>query len=346
MQGRIALLVAGLGSAMLVGCVDPASYYGSGYSGYYGYGNTAKSVAPAETTQMPAAPAQTAVVPAQSAPAAAQVADNAPQSFALPPLELPVREEWSSQRCSDLSVTFSGRSEPARTSTSDVASFEEARQVRDNDYYEAAECFCAKSGDLSRITKPTADAVMAQTARFLDTSHMRIRRSAFVEGTPLGSYSELDAEALPPSDAVVTLRTYWRAQCSMRLETMATPAGALRAAQFLNSLRAVNVAGSNVVGSSADKTEAPMQAHPPLPVAIAPLSEDFGNRVRERSMELQDKAGAAAPTDQSDDADADADQALPAGAADRLAQLQALRDRGLITPGEYQEKRQAILRGL
>ncbi len=343
MQGHTALLVAGLCSAMLVGCVDPASYYGSGYSGYYGYGNAVKSVAPAETAQTAVVPAQTAVAPAQPAPAAAQVADTAPQSFALPPLELPVREEWSSQKCSDLSVTFSGRSEPARTSASDLASFEEARQVRDNDYYEAAECFCAKSGDLSRTTKSTADAVMAQTARFLDTSHMRIRRSAFVEGTPLGSYSELDAEALPPSEAVVTLRTYWRAQCSMRLETMATPAGALRAAQFLNSLRAVNV-----VGSSADKTEAPMQAHPALPVAIAPLSEDFGNRVRERSMELQDKAGAgasaAAPTDQTDDAAAD--QTLPAGAAERLAQLQALRDRGLITPDEYQEKRQAILKGL
>jgi hypothetical protein len=271
------------------------------------------------------------------------VADNAPQSFALPPLELPVREEWSSQKCSDLSVTFSGRSEPARTSASDLASFEEARQVQDSDYYEAAECFCAKSGDLSRTTKSTADAVMAQTARFLDTSHMRIRRSAFVEGTSLGSYSELDASALPPSDAVVTLRTYWRAQCSMRLETMATPEGALRAAQFLNSLRAVNVGGTNT-----DKTEAPAQARPALPVVSTPLDEDFGKRVRERSMELQDKAGttasAASPTDPSDDAAAE--QALPAGAAERLGQLQALRDRGLITPDEYQEKRQAILKGL
>ncbi len=200
MRERAALLVAGLCSIVLVGCVDPATYYG--------YGNGARPMAPPAAAQTAAVPAQTAVAPAPPIAAAPQVADIAPQAFALPPLELPVREEWSSQRCPNRSVTFSGRSEPARTSHSESVSFEEARQAHDSDYYEVAECFCAKSGDLSRTTKSTADAVMAQTARFLDTSHMRIRHSDFIEGGALGSYSELTASALAPSEAVMTLRTW------------------------------------------------------------------------------------------------------------------------------------------
>ncbi len=132
----------------------------------------------------------------------------------------------------------------------------------------------------------------------------------------------------------------------------------MRATQFLNSLHEVNDVGANndktdvdktdVNKTENDKTEAPIEARPALPVVSAPLGEDFGNRVKERATELQDKAGttasAASPTDPG--IDAAGEPALPAGAAARMGQLQALRDRGLITPDEYQEKRQSILEGL
>jgi hypothetical protein len=215
----------GLCAVMLAGCVEPQDRYG------YNYG----------------APPQPARAAAPAAPLAAQTQAPAPPAeeslLALLPLNLPIREEWSSAKCPDLAVTFSGRSQPAHSTPSDAASFQEARQYREADYYEVAECFCAKGGDLSDTTKAAADAVMAQTAQqFSDAAHMRIRSTAFIENSPLGKYSEMEAAPLEQTLEVVTLRTYWRGQCSMRLETMSSPETKLRAAQFLGSLRAVKVA--------------------------------------------------------------------------------------------------------
>jgi hypothetical protein len=160
--------------------------------------------------------------------------------LALAPLNLPIHEEWSSARCPDLAVTFSGRSQAARSTQSDSASFQETRQYHEDNYYEVAECFCTKGGDLSQTTKSAADAVMAQTAQqYSDAAHMRILGNFFVESGPLGKYSEIDAAPVAESRETVTMRTYWRGQCSMRLETMATPETKLRAAEFIGSLRPV-----------------------------------------------------------------------------------------------------------
>jgi hypothetical protein len=181
-------------------------------------------------------------------PAPAPVVEAAPvpesSLMALAPLNLPIHEEWSSARCPDLAVTFSGRSQPARSTPSDTAAFQETRQYHEDNYYEVAECFCTKGGDLAQTTKSAADAVMAQTAlQYSNAAHMRILGNFFVEAGPLGKYSEIDAAPVADSRETVTMRTYWHAQCSMRLETMATPETKLRAAGFIGSLRPVKDAG-------------------------------------------------------------------------------------------------------
>ena len=241
-------------AVILFGCVQPQDRY------EYGYGYGARPAAqPASAT------------PASAAPPATGAAPEAETSLlALAPLNLPVREEWSSAHCPDLTVTFSGRSQPAHSTPSDTASFQEARQYHEADYYEVAECFCAKGGDLSQTTKDAADAVMAQTAQqFSDTAHMRIVRTSFVENGPLGKYSELEATPLlTEAAAVVTLRTYWRGQCSMRLETMSSAETRLRAAQFLGSLRAVTVAATQ-------KAEAAPAAAPDAPSAAESRRRGF-----------------------------------------------------------------------
>lgn len=239
--------------AMLFGCVPPQDRYGYG-------------------APPPAPPSS--VTPAVAAPAVTRAAPEAEASLlALAPLNLPIREEWSSAKCPDLAVTFSGQSQPARSIPSDTASFQEARQHHEADYYEVAECFCTKGGDLSQTTKATADAVMAETAQqFSDAAHMRILSTAFVENGPLGKYSEIEATPLTQSTAVVTLRTYWRSQCSMRIETMASPETKLRAAQFIGSLRAVNVAATPTA-EAAPAAAAPAAAAPDSGDATKPAAE-------------------------------------------------------------------------
>ncbi|HXQ49672.1 MAG TPA: hypothetical protein VN802_01145 [Stellaceae bacterium] len=246
MVRKIVLPSLGACAVLLAGCVQPQD----GYGYRYGYG-------------APAQPAHAAAVQ-EAKPAAPQPEESL---LALAPLNLPIREDWSSAKCPDLAVTFSGRSQPAHSVPSDDASFQEERQYHEAAYYEVAECFCAKGGDLSQTTKAAAEAVTAQTAQqFSDSAHMRIRSAAFVENGPLGKYSEIEATPLAqstgvPSVEVVTLRTYWRGQCSMRVETMASPETRLRAAQFLGSLRAIKLA----TAQRAEAAPAPDAAEPAKP---------------------------------------------------------------------------------
>jgi hypothetical protein len=187
-------------------------------------------------------PAQSpgAAGPASTPPNATQVAQMTRGPITLPPLNLPRREDWSSPQCPDLAVTFSGVTQPARTSASDTASFQEARYYRENDYYEIAEAFGTKGSDLSETTRATADAIMAQAAQQLaEVPRLRVRRISFIEDGPLGKYSELEGVVGSPSSATFLLRIYWRGQCSMRIATVSGRGSEARAKQFIDSLREV-----------------------------------------------------------------------------------------------------------
>lgn len=279
--------------------------------------------------------------PAGAAPAA-DLAAAAPSAgpITLPPLNLPRREDWSSASCPDLTVTFSGAAQPVRTASSEAASFQEARHYRENDYYEIAECFCAKGGDLAETTRPAAEAIMAQTARqFAEMSRVRVRRTSFVEDSPLGKYSELDGTAgtqfVP---ATVVLRTYWRGQCSMRIATMAGAGAEMRAREFMNSLR---------------ETVPPVATAPAAqPAAGAANTLGLDARVRPRPAMLRQgpfTAVAAPPPAAGADTASGASVgggSVPPEAASRLRQLKELRDGGLLGPEEYEAKRRAILDSL
>ena len=291
----------------------------------------------------------------------AGVAEPAAGPATLPPLNLPVREDWSSAQCPDLAVTFSGRSQPLPSSPADNASFQEARRFHDRDYSEVAECFCTKYGNLSETTKSTADAVMAQTAQqFSDASHMRIRNATFVEGSPLGKYSEIQAVAQPPSAAAAALRTYWRGQCSMRVEAIWSAGASARALQFLNSLHEVK-------GTTAEKanTEAVEKADTGAAdkagvvaggvAAEASVSDavektdtnDLASQLKRRQAELTGAVPALSPAAGEAPSSAAAPGGAPsANATERLRHLKELSDGGLITKEEYEIKRRAILQGL
>lgn len=333
MRRYISIPTLGLCSIALLGCMQSGRYDYASYRSKYG-----------------------AATP--------QTAEPAAGSGTLPPLNLPVREDWSSARCPDLAVTFSGHSQPFRSSPADDASFQEARQFRDRDYYEVAECFCAKYGDLSQTTKPAADAVMAQTAQqFSDVSHMRIRSATFVENGPLGKYSELQAVSQPPSATAAALRTYWRGQCSMRVEAIWNPGTSARAQLFLNSLYEVKGTAADKAGAAAEKSNAGAAenanteavekagaaaagAAPSTSASDAAVEKtDMGDLASEYKRRQAELAGGAPPAAGAP-ASAASGETLSANAATRLRQLKELGDGGLITKEEYETKRRAILQGL
>lgn len=331
----------GLCSVMMLGCVEPGRYDNSSYRARYAAAMTGQPPV-AATSGVPAH----GVAPTAAAAGAPQAAEPAAGPVTLPPLNLPVHEDWSSAQCPDLAVTFSGHSQPLRSSPTDNASFQEARQFLDRDYYEVAECFCTKYGNLSQTTKSAADAVMAQTAQqFSDTSHMRIRRATFVEDSPLGKYSEIQVVSQPPSAAAAALRTYWRGQCSMRVEAIWTPGASARALQFLDSLHEVKETAADKAGA-AGSGAAPDTS---VPDAAAEKTDtnDLASQLKRRQMELTSAVAVVSPAA----AEAPSSAAAPAGAlradaALRLRQLKNLQDNGLITKEEYETKRQAILKGL
>ncbi len=341
MRERIALSFIGLCAASLAGCVEPGATQRYGY----GYGPYA-----APPPLPPAAPRAGAPAAQNPAPKAAVAAG----ALALPPLDLPLREDWSSQKCPDLAVTFGGHAEAMEVSLSNSVSFDEARALSDGDYREVAECFCAKTGDLTQTTEPAADAAMAETAKHLtESARMRILRSSFVEGggSALGNFSELVASSPAPAPVIMTLRTYWRGQCSMRLSTIAPEADAARAAQFLTSIRTLKLASAEADAAPA-LAPAPA-AQPAIPVVTDGSGDDFGSKVKARAAELErDRAAATpgAPTPAATPAAASAAdplsvRPLPPEAQARLKKLQELRAGGLITPAEYELMRHAIVSG-
>jgi hypothetical protein len=338
-MGRHILIPSlGLCSVMLLGCTQAGRYDSASYRARYGAAMTGQP-AVAATPGVPAP----GVAPAAAGAGAPQAAEPAAGLATLPPLNLPVHEDWSSAQCPDLAVTFSGHSQPLRSSPTDNASFQEARQFRDRDYYEVAECFCTKYGNLSQTTKSAADAVTAQTAQqFSDTSHMRIRSATFVEDSPLGKYSELQVASQPPSAAAAALRTYWRGQCSMRVEAIWDPGTSARALQFLNSLHETGAdeAGAAAFGAAPDAS---------VPDAAAEKTDmdDLASQLKRRRVELRGAAAVVSPAAAEASSSAAAPGgALPADAALRLQQLKELQGSGLITKEEYETKRQAILKGL
>lgn len=347
-MGRyISIPTLGLCSIVLLGCMQSGRYDYASYRSKYGAATTGQPTVAATA----AVPAPT-VAAATTGAATPQTAEPAAGSGTLPPLNLPVREDWSSARCPDLAVTFSGHSQPFRSNPADDASFQEARQLRDRDYYEVAECFCAKYGDLSQTTKPAADAVMAQTAQqFSDASHMRIHSATFVENGPLGKYSELQAVSQPPSATAAALRTYWRGQCSMRVEAIWNPGTSARAQLFLNSLYEVKGTAADKAGAAAEKSNAgaaenanteAVETAGAAAAGAAPSMGDLASEYKRRQAEL---AGGAPPAAGAP-ASAAPGEALSANAATRLRQLKELGDGGLITKEEYETKRRAILQGL
>jgi hypothetical protein len=257
---RVGLSSIVVSGTVLLGCVPQQTDYGH--------------AAPSQALQTPPPPAEAQQAPHASAAAQAPAAPEK-SPLALMPLNVPIREEWSSPRCPDLAVTFSGRSEPAHSVASDSASFQEARQYHEGDYYEVAECFCTKGGDLSDTTKAAADAVTAETAQqFADAAHMRIYSTSFVENGPIGKYSQIVAVPLTESPDVVTMRTYWRGQCSMRVETVSNPESKLRAGQFLGSLRATKVAQTQKAAAAPAPAALPgaTDAAKPAPEATTPAA--------------------------------------------------------------------------
>jgi hypothetical protein len=384
-------------SAALAGCQYPAGY---GYTNYNAKYPAANAAAPAQPTvapvQAPPSTAPTQAMPSATLGAAAAAAtppvpppapsDAKPSPAPLPPLTLPVHEEWSSERCPDLAVTFSGHAQTLPTSPAEAASFEEVRQYRGNGYYEVAECFCAKYGNLSDTTKAAADAAMAETAQqFSDQSNMQTRHISFIEGSPLGKYSELESAAQPAGSTVVTLRTYWRGQCSMRLQTLWTPSSAARAGQFLNSLHEVKAAAEKADASAPAAGDAGQQTSDDATQA-ADAEKSPGDQGKtdqataDQGKQADDKAGAASDQSAAAGGDlaaevkqrqteinsggtnrtaSDAPVAVSPGplsaissanlspdAATRLRQLKELNQKGLITKEEYETKRSEIVNGL
>jgi hypothetical protein len=318
--------------------------------------------------------------PPAGPPAPAPVAVAMAGPFSLPPVVLPLNEEWSPAQCRNLAVRFSGPMQNARTRPSDAVSFQEARQYREGDYYEFAECFCAKSGDLSETTKATADSLMAQTAqRFADMSRVRIREIGFVEQSPVGKYSELEAAGGPPiAPLQISLRTHWRSgQCSVRLATMASPSERSRARQFLESLHEVKQTAAGAAHEPASPAAEPAATAPqnfaaqvvaraaaleksagiasPPPVAEMPGNPSTSVAVSEVSASARSVEGLNAPAPTPDivpavsrPGNASAVPA-PAGAFDpvaRLKQLKALAESGLISKEEYAAKRKSVLDSL
>jgi hypothetical protein len=300
--------------------------------------------------------------------------------FSLPPVALPRSEEWTPAQCRNLAVRFSGPMQSARTRPSDAVSFQEARHYREGDYYEFAECFCAKSGDLAETTKATADSLMAQTAqRFADMSRVRIREISFVEQSPVGKYSELEAAGGPPIAPVqISLRTHWRSgQCSIRMATMAPLSERSRARQFLESLREVKQATAEAAPEPASPAAEPAATAPqnfaaqvmaraaalekgagiasPPPVAEMPANPPTPVAVSDLSVSARSLDGLAAPAPTPDIVPAVSRPAngarvpAPAGAVDpvaRLKQLKALAESGLISQEEYAAKRKSVLDSL
>jgi len=186
---------------------------------------------------------------------------------------------------------------------------------------------------------------MAQTAQQLsDTSHMRIRSATFVEDSPLGKYSEVQA-VQPLSAAAAALRTYWRGQCSMRIEAIWGPGTSARALQFLDSLHEVKETAADKAGAAA--SEAAPDTSVPDAAAEKTDANDLDSQLKRRQMELTSAAAAVSPAAAEAPSSAAAPGgALPADAALRLRQLKKLQDSGLITKEEYETKRQAILKVL
>ena len=351
MGRHISISSLGLCSVMLLGFTESGCDYSASYRTKYAAAGTGQPTV-ATTAGVPAP----GVAPATTGAGAPQAAEPAAGLATLPPLNLPVHESWSSAQCPDLAVTFSGHSQPVPSSLADNASFQEARQFRDRDYYEVAECFCTKYGNLSQTTKSAADAVMAQTAQqFSDASHMRIRSATFVEDSTLGNYSEIQAVSPPPSAAGATLRTYWRGQCSMRVEAIWTPGTSARALQFLNSLYEIKGTTAEKANAGAaekaDTGAATAGVAPEPSVSDAAVentdTDDFAIRVKRRQAELMGAVPAVPPAAAEVPASAgNPGGALPGNAAARLLQLKELSDSGLITKEEYEIRRRAILQGL
>ncbi|GGF36134.1 hypothetical protein GCM10011611_48190 [Aliidongia dinghuensis] len=251
--------------------------------------NASASTAPTAT-----APTSTAPAPTSQAVtvAASTTADPAAGSAALPPLNLPVHEDWSSAQCPDIAVTFSGHAQPLHSNLADTAMFQEARQFHDRDYYEVAECFCTKYGNLSQTTKSDADAVMTETAQqFATASRMRIRSAIFVEDSPLGKYSEFQAAAQPPSASAAALRTYWRGQCSMRVEAIWDPATSARALQFLDSLHETKAAAADKAATAATDADPGISVDDPAAIKAEPT--DLASQLERRHKELTSGTAAA-----------------------------------------------------
>jgi hypothetical protein len=394
MSRHFGLSIIVASSLLLSGCYVPGNYGYNGYNRSYGStgtppGNNAAASVPQAAAASPPPPSPAVPMPrplllgpssaaaapggppdAAHAPPAGGLAANtstpiepaaAEPSFsgaiALPALVLPVRQNWSSAKCSNLAVTFTGNAQPHEATLADTASFEEARQYRDGDYAEMAECFCAKSGSLSDVSKAAAGTVMNQMARqFAEQLYMQTRNISYVEQSPLGAYSQVEASSENPATLKATLRVYWHGQCSVRLATVWTPATAQRAAEFLNSLREIK-------GEKVLEADVPM-AVPVVPVITAalPPPKKGGAVSSSTSLDLEQEmkqkggapADASAPSNPFVAATApDQQVALAApdpsanqGAATRLRQLQELKRKGLINESEYDTKRAAILNGL
>jgi len=394
MSRNLGLLAVFVSSLLLSACYMPAGYsysgynrgYGTtgappGYSGGTGPGANVAAAPPAPPIPLsPAVPMPRPLANVQPGPAVAPVATTSPTNapaaaaagdatalieptsgapsfsgpIALPALVLPVRQNWSSAKCPRLAVTFTGSAQPHEISLADTASFEEARQFRDGDYAEMAECFCPKSGNLSDISKVAANTAMSQMARqFTDQLYMQTRNISFVETSPLGAYSQLDASSENPATLKASLRVYWRGQCSIRLAVVSTPATQQRAAEFLNSLREIK-------GDVFPDSETPL-AVPVVPVISAALpppgkagktpipstSLDLEQEMKQKTGDMVAEAPMPMPMPEPVQVAAAApDPSANQNAASRLRQLQELKHKGLINETEYDAKRQAILNGL
>ena len=370
MGGHVRIPSLGLCSVMLLGSMGAGCYDMASYRTRYAAPTAGQpAVAAAPSVPTPGAAPVGFTAPVAVGGAAPQPAEPTAGLATLPPLNLPVHEDWSSARCPDIAVTFSGRSQPLQSSPSDSALFQEARQFRDHDYYEVAECFCTKYGNLSQTTRSDADVAMTQTAQqFAAASHLRVRSATFVEDSPLGKYSEFQAAAQPPSATGAALRTYWRGQCSIRVEVIWDQATSARALQFLNSLHEIKEAAADRAGADAAAAapDAPV-ADPAPKVATTDLAAELERRHKEMMkatanaapavVEAPSSAAATATTEAASSAAAPATAdapssaaatgaAQPADTALRLKQLKELEHKGFISKDEYETKRQSILNSL
>jgi hypothetical protein len=153
------------------------------------------------------------------------------------------RKYWQAPQCG-LQVGFSG--DYGKETFRHDQNFESERSVVYSDVQnrsvEAAVCACA---DYSDITRPLANSF---TEKALRDGGFTMTRIAYIEKSPLGSFSDAEGTSADPSGPTrMRLRTYWRSKCASSVfaggPLNSQPSGG-RGVDFLNAVSELGPAAS------------------------------------------------------------------------------------------------------